>query len=131
MAMKSTVWLIDPRPNLPSMVSLVEKSFQLSEASNTPVMMELRIRACHLQGRFEARDNVAPDVSMKQVLAEPAPHDYERLAHPPVTFGHGGKKSGERMDAARAFIAEHKLNELFDGTHKDVGLIVQGGYTTR
>jgi len=126
-AMKSTLWLMDPRPNLPSIVNLVEKSFALSEASNTPVMMELRIRACHLQGSFEAKDNVAAKVSMKDMLAEPAPHEYERLAHPPVTFGHERKKSGERMDAARAFIAEHKLNEVFDGAQKDVGLIVQGG----
>jgi indolepyruvate ferredoxin oxidoreductase alpha subunit len=36
-AMKSQVWLIDPRPNLPSIVHAVEKGFELSEASNTPV----------------------------------------------------------------------------------------------
>ena len=126
-AMKSTLWLMDPRPNLPSIVNLVEKSFELSEASNTPVMMELRIRACHLQGSFEAKDNVAPKVSIKRPLAEPAPHEYERLAHPPVTFGHERKKSSERLAAARAFIAEHKLNEVFEGADNDVGLIVQGG----
>ena len=44
-AMKSQVWLIDPRPNLPSIVRAVEMGFELSEASNTPVMLELRIRA--------------------------------------------------------------------------------------
>lgn len=126
-AMKSTLWLMDPRPNLPSIVSLVEKSFELSEASNTPVMMELRIRACHLQGSFVAKDNVAADISMKEMLAEPAPHEYERLAHPPVTFGHERKKSDERMSAARAFILEHQLNEVFEGDQRDVGLIIQGG----
>ena len=46
-AMKSTQCLMDPRPNLTSIVNAVETSFELSEASNTPVMMELRIRACH------------------------------------------------------------------------------------
>ena len=126
-AMKSTLWLMDPRPNLPTIVNMVERSFELSEASNTPVMMELRIRACHVQGTFEAKDNIAAKVSMKEVLAEPAPHEYERLAHPPVTFGHERKKSGERMQAARDFIAEHDLNEVFAGQHRDVGLIVQGG----
>ena len=49
-AMKSALWLMDPRPNLPTIVNCVEKAFQLSEASNTPVIMELRIRACHVQG---------------------------------------------------------------------------------
>src|ERR671939_684320 len=33
-AMKSQVWLLDPRPNLASIVHAVEKSFELSEASN-------------------------------------------------------------------------------------------------
>lgn len=126
-AMKSTLWLMDPRPNLTSIVNMVEKSFELSEASNTPVMLELRIRACHVQGSFVAKDNVKAAVSMKQVLAEPAPHEYERLAHPPVTFGHERKKSGERMAAARKFIVDNKLNEIFSGTQNDVGLIVQGG----
>src|ERR1700754_2059176 len=40
-AVKSQLWLLDPRPNLPSLVRAVEKGFELSEASNTPVMLEL------------------------------------------------------------------------------------------
>jgi indolepyruvate ferredoxin oxidoreductase alpha subunit len=126
-AMKSTLWLMDPRPNLPSIVKAVEASFELSEASNTPVIMELRIRACHVQGSFVAKDNVAPAISMAQTLEEPAAHKYEQLAHPPVTFGHEKKKSAERLNAAREYIAAKKLNETFDGAHHDVGLIVQGG----
>jgi indolepyruvate ferredoxin oxidoreductase, alpha subunit len=47
-AMKSQIWLLDPRPNLPSIVRAVEQGFELSEASSTPVMLELRIRACHV-----------------------------------------------------------------------------------
>ena len=46
-AMKSQMWLLDPRPNLPSIVRAVEHGFELSEASSTPVMLELRVRACH------------------------------------------------------------------------------------
>ena len=56
-AMKSQMWLLDPRPNLPSMTRAVEQGFALSEASNTPVMLELRIRACHVYGHFVAKDN--------------------------------------------------------------------------
>ena len=44
-AMKSQIWLLDPRPNLPQMVRMVEHGFELSEQSNSPVMLELRIRA--------------------------------------------------------------------------------------
>ena len=47
-AMKSSMWLLDPRPDLPTIVRMVEKGFELSEACHTPVMMELRIRACHV-----------------------------------------------------------------------------------
>ena len=51
-ALKSTIMLVDPRPDLNTIVNMVEKSFELSEASSSPVMMELRIRACHVQGSF-------------------------------------------------------------------------------
>src|SRR6202049_745997 len=46
-AMKSQLWLLDPRPNLRSIVEAVEAGFELSEISHTPVMLELRLRACH------------------------------------------------------------------------------------
>src|ERR1700677_3105812 len=59
-AMKSQIWLLDPRPNLPSIVRAVEQGFALSEASSTPVMLEVRIRACHVHGQFTAKDNVRP-----------------------------------------------------------------------
>ena len=54
-AMKSQIWLLDPRPNLPTIVEMVEQGFELSEASSTPVMLELRIRACHVHGSFGRR----------------------------------------------------------------------------
>src|SRR5258707_4035182 len=55
-AMKAQLWLLDPRPNLPTIVRMAEKGFELSEASSTPVMLELRIRACHVHGAFETKD---------------------------------------------------------------------------
>ena len=126
-AMKSALLLLDPRPELDCVVRSVQKSFELSEASNTPVMLELRIRACHVQGSFIARDNVAPAISSRQLLCEPAEHNYDRLSHPPVTYAHEKRKYEERMPAARAFIQEHGLNEFTDGRHRDVGIMVQGG----
>src|SRR5437868_10574035 len=41
-AMKSQIWLLDPPPNLESIVRPVELGVELSEASNTPVMREVR-----------------------------------------------------------------------------------------
>ena len=62
-AMKSQMWLPDPVPHLQHIVETVEHSFELSEASNTPVMLELPIRACHLHGRFTCKDNKPPEFS--------------------------------------------------------------------
>src|SRR5437764_12790700 len=67
-AMKSQIWLLDPRPTLPKMVEMVEKAFELSEASSTPVMLELRIRACHVQGSFPTKKNVASQISKLKPL---------------------------------------------------------------
>jgi indolepyruvate ferredoxin oxidoreductase alpha subunit len=126
-ALKSLMWLLDPRPNLTTIVDMVERGFELSEASNTPVMMELRIRACHVRGSFKARKNLAPEVSTRQKLdGPPKEFIYDRLAHPPATFRQEKLKSDVRLPAARKFIAQHKLNEVFPGS-EDVGLIVQGG----
>jgi indolepyruvate ferredoxin oxidoreductase alpha subunit len=127
-AMKSALWLMDPRPNLETIVRCVEAGFLLSEASNTPVMLELRIRACHVQGSFAAKDNVAPRISMRHRTAA-APHDYDKLAHPPVTYGQEKKKYEVRMPAARRFIIESGLNERLPGRHEGIGIIVQGGIT--
>ncbi len=125
-AVKSQLWLIDPRPNLPSLVRAVEKGFELSEASNTPVMLELRIRACHMFGSFPAKANIAAEHSAKSRLA-PAPFNYDRLSHPPATFVQETDKITRRLPAAQAFIMDHGLNETLGPAEGDIGLIVQGG----
>ena len=127
-ALKSTLCLLDPRPELQKMVEMVEHGFALSEASNMPTILELRIRACHVRGRFICKDNQAPRISTRQGMDRPAPFDYMRLAHPPVTFRHEKRKLEERLPAARAYIEQHQLNEHMPGRqHHDLGLIVQGG----
>ncbi|MBX3653558.1 MAG: indolepyruvate ferredoxin oxidoreductase subunit alpha [Ramlibacter sp.] len=126
-ALKSALWLMDPRPNLPSIVRMTQKAFELSEASNTPVMMELRIRTCHVQGSFTASDNIAPAISGRHRQQQAAGFSYDRLSHPPATFRQEKLKYEVRMPAARRFIEEEGLNEQVDGEHGTVGLIVQGG----
>jgi indolepyruvate ferredoxin oxidoreductase alpha subunit len=126
-ALKSTMCLLDPRPDLEVMVRMVEEGFRLSETSNMPCILELRIRACHVRGSFVAKDNVKPPVSKRSLLEDPAGFDYMRLAHPPVTFRHEKLKSDERIPAARRYIVEHGLNEWFAGKRDDVGIVVQGG----
>jgi indolepyruvate ferredoxin oxidoreductase alpha subunit len=127
-AMKSSMWMLDPRPNLGSIVDMVERGFELSEASNTPVMMELRIRACHVRGSFVAKHNIPPRVSTRHKLeGPPKEFVYDRLAHPPAIFRQEKLKADVRLPAARKFIAEHRLNEVFAGEASEIGIVIQGG----
>ncbi len=117
-AMKSQLWLLDPRPDLPSIVRMVEHGFALSEASSTPVMLEVRIRACHVHGSFIARDNRAPPFSLTQARNAPV-RDTGRIVLPPASFAHERDKIARRWPAAVAYIQAHGLNEFFDGDMSD------------
>jgi indolepyruvate ferredoxin oxidoreductase alpha subunit len=125
-AMKSQIWLLDPRPNLPKIVEMVEHGFELSEASSTPVMLELRIRACHVQGTFVTKKNRASTFSKKAFLEAPD-FDYSRICLPPATYAQEKQKIEVRWPAAVQYIRDRKLNEFFPGDREDIGIICQGG----
>ena len=125
-ALKSQIWLLDPRPHLPTIVRMVEKGFELSEASNSPVMLELRILACHVQGKFAASDNLEAPISRNNPLQTPD-FDLSRICLPPSTYAQEKQKIEERRPAAVAFVKENQLNEFFDGELSDIGVITQGG----
>ena len=126
-AMKSTLLLLDPRPSLPHMVDMVEHAFAMSEASNMPAVLQLRIRACHVRGNFICKDNRAPAISTRALIEEPAAFEYSKLARPPVIYAHEKRKIEHRIPAAQAYIVAQGLNEALPGAHAGVGLIVQGG----
>lgn len=125
-AMKSQIWLLDPRPNLPSIVQAVKDGFDLSEASNTPVMLQLRIRACHVHGRFIASDNRRPAHTIEQAMQQPQ-RDVSRIVLPPASFLHEQEKLRQRWPAAVRFIEERGLNEFFAADAADIGIACQGG----
>ena len=125
-AMKSQVWVLDPRPNLPSIVKSVKDGFELSEASNTPVMLQVRIRCCHVHGSFIASDNVKPEMNVADALANPR-RDTGRIVLPPASYAHEMEKVTQRMPAAQAFVRDNKLNEFFGPEDAKVGIISQGG----
>jgi len=125
-AMKSQIWLLDPRPNLPSIVKAVGDGFALSEASNTPVMMMVRIRSCHVTGSFETRDNLPPPLTVAEALANPK-RDFSRVVLPPMSFTHEKEKVEDRWPAAERFIVENGLNEQFGPRDAPVGIVLQGG----
>ncbi|MBO9099311.1 MULTISPECIES: indolepyruvate ferredoxin oxidoreductase subunit alpha [unclassified Rhizobium] len=125
-AMKSQMWLLNPRPNLPSIVDAVETGFELSEASNTPVMLQVGIRSCHVHGQFEAKNNKRPEFTLRQALENPV-RDVNRIVLPPATFVHEKQKLEQRWPAAVEFIKRRKLNEYFGPSEGDVGIILLGG----
>jgi len=125
-AMKSQIWLLDPRPDLPTLVRMVEEGFELSEASNSPVMLEVRIRTCHVHGQFVAKDNKKPDFTLRQALENPS-RDLNRIVLPPASFMQEKEKLEKRWPAAVEFIKSRKLNEFFGPKEGAVGIIVLGG----
>ncbi|MPS30628.1 indolepyruvate ferredoxin oxidoreductase subunit alpha [Pigmentiphaga sp.] len=125
-AMKSQVWLLDPRPNLESMVGAVERGFELSEASNTPVMLQLRIRACHVHGRFTTRANKRSSYTLKDAIENPE-RDVNRIVLPPASYLHEQEKVAKRWPAAVRYIVAHGMNEFFGAADADIGIVMQGG----
>ncbi len=125
-AMKSQMWLLNPRPNLPSIVQAVEEGFELSEVSNTPVMLQVGIRSCHVHGQFVAKDNKRPAYTLKQALENPV-RDVNRIVLPPASFIHEKEKLEKRWPAAVDFIKKRQLNEYFGPSEGEVGIILLGG----
>src|SRR6202789_3807643 len=125
-AMKSQIWLMDPRPNLPTLVRMVEEGFELSEATSTPVMLEVRIRTCHVHGSFVAKNNKKPKYTLREALENPV-RDVNRIVLPPASYMQEKDKHERRWPAAIQFIKAHKLNETFGPENGDVGVVMLGG----
>jgi indolepyruvate ferredoxin oxidoreductase alpha subunit len=104
---------------------MVEKGFELSETSNTPIFYMMRIRGCHVTGEFVAKDNRAPRYSN---MAPVSPHrEPEKIILPPYVYEHEREKIAQRLPAAIEFIQREGLNEVFEGRFNHVGIITCGG----
>ncbi|MCB2102065.1 MAG: indolepyruvate ferredoxin oxidoreductase subunit alpha [Rhodobacterales bacterium] len=127
MAMKSSLPLIDPRYDMARVVDLTEAAFDLSEACNLPVVMSLRIRACHMTGSFQTKANRAPAHGINNPLPG-ASFDYGRIVLPPSIYAQEKAKVERRLPAAQAFIRDRGLNELMgEDRNRPQGIILQGG----
>src|SRR5438132_1471327 len=89
-------------------------------------MLEVRIRACHVQCSCSTKKNQAPRLS-KRTLIENPDFDYNRICLPPATYLQEKQKIDVRWPAAVQFIRENKLNETFAGEMSDIGILCQGG----
>jgi len=125
-AMKSSMPLIDPRYDMPTIVDMTEHAFELSEASNLPVLLSLRIRACHMTGSFTCREN-RPAMRKRQNAPMEPNYDYSKIVLPPSTYAQEKAKIDQRLPAARNYIQANGLNETFPGKGGRLGIIMQGG----
>lgn len=125
-AMKSQMWLLDPRANLSAIVKAVECGFELSEVSNTPVMLQMRLRSNHMTGSFVCKDNKRPGMTVKEAVENPR-REVDRVVLPPASFLHEKEKIEDRWPKAVEYIKRAQLNEFFNADAGEVGIIVQGG----
>jgi indolepyruvate ferredoxin oxidoreductase alpha subunit len=127
-ALKSSLLLFDPRPSLQNLAATVGEAFTMSEASNLPAVISLRIRTAHMRGAMVCEDNVRPAISVRDPLQAHS-FDYGRLSHPPSTYAQEVQKFERRLPAAREYIRARGLNQIVPGDREDIGIILQGGLT--
>ena len=125
-ALKSSLWLLDPRPELPTIVRMVEKGFELGSLQHAGDGGAARTRLPRLR-LVQGDATTSPPRYLVAPSAEPATFNYERLSHPPATFRQEADKIDRRLPAAQKFIVDNKLNETLGPKDGDLGIIVQGG----
>ena len=128
-AMKSSIPLMDPRYDMERMVDLTEHCFGISEASNMPIFLNMRIRACHLTGSFIAKDNKISEFNANNPIPEQV-YDVTKIVLPPASYQHEVAKFDERLPAAAKYSQENIINEVFPGAGGRLGIITQGGTYT-
>ena len=89
-------------------------------------MLELRIRACHVHGRFATKANKRPTFTLKDAINNPQ-RDTSRIVLPPASYAQEQEKITERWPAAVKFIQDHQVNEFFAEGAQDFGIVMQGG----
>jgi len=125
-ALKSSIPLIDPISDVATIAEMVEHGFNLSEASHLPVMLALRIRACHMTGSFVCKDN-RPAADDRRNAPLTATSDYGRIVLPPSIYAQEKAKLEERLPAAERYVLDHGLNRVHAGANHRYGIILQGG----
>lgn len=126
-AHKSGLITIDPRADGQLIGRLVKKGYELSEASGTIVMYLFRTRTGNLKVNYQCDDNATTAINMNAPLARWS-DKRTNIPVPPYSQAQERRKFEERMPAARRFIQEHKLNEVFEGQpgYEKIGIITHG-----
>jgi indolepyruvate ferredoxin oxidoreductase alpha subunit len=125
-AQKSQIWLLDPRPNLPSIVNAVKKGFELSGGDQHAGDARSAHPRLPRARPFRDERQRAAVLHLARRDGEPA-RQTDRIVLPPASYLHEKEKVEKRWPAAVKFIEENKLNEFFDGDLTDIGIVMQGG----
>ena len=126
-AHKSGLITIDPRADGQLMARLVRQGYELSEASGTIVAYLFRTRTGNLKVNYRCEDNLTPAINTHKRLPDWNDHRLT-IPIPPYSQAQERRKFEERMPAARRFIREHHLNEVFPGqpAQARLGIITHG-----
>ena len=112
-AMKSQIWLLDPRPeSADARQAWSRRASNCRRPRTTPVMLEVRIRTCHVHGQFVAKDNKQPEPSRSREALENPSRDVNRIVLPPASFMHEKEKLEKRWPAAVEFIKEPQAQRI-------------------
>jgi indolepyruvate ferredoxin oxidoreductase alpha subunit len=127
------LWLLDPRPDLPTIVRLVERGFELSEASKHAGDADSLSDPRLPHARPVRRERQPPAGVLRRRMRCPPPRrSYDRIILPRRRpTARSAEKIERRWPAAVEFVVRHALNERYDGELDDVGIVLQGGSTTR
>ena len=126
-AMKSQIWLLDPRPNLPSHRRGGEARLRAvggQQHAGDAAAAHPRLPRARAVRRRRQR---AAQVHAARTRWTTPQRDVGRIVLPPASFVHEQEKVRERWPAAVRFIEERRLNEFFAEDADDIGVIVQGG----
>jgi indolepyruvate ferredoxin oxidoreductase alpha subunit len=126
-AHKTSLPCIDPRASPQVIHRLIKQAFQLSEAAHEPVLFLVQTRAANVRGTIVCDDNIDPPISITRPVDQLRHDDHTiPLGKPAHEQEHA--KYWQRLPAARQFVLDHGLNELFPGagTLTRAGLITHG-----
>ena len=128
-AMKSQIWLLDPRPNLPT--DRQRGGERLRAVGSVEHAGDARGAHPRLprHGRFKAKDNVRPTFTLRDAMENPR-RDVDRIVLPPASYLHEKEKIEKRWPAAVKFIKEQQAQRVLRRRpdrhrHRDAGRHVQ------
>ncbi len=124
-AYKSAMTVIDPRGNLQKISELIKKGFELSEYSNMPTMFILSTRIAHIRNKMVCGDNKQSEINTTNKVGELI-NNMNNIPFPPFVLDQQKRKYNERMPSAIEFIKSSGMNEFFNGTREDIGIITHG-----